>query len=314
MPMSLHAIDGDTNGGSSSLGNETKPVYIDSTGRFALGNEYYSTNDVYNKTEIDNKFSEFNGFIDAPGDGTITIKKNGFPVGSFTMNQSTSDEIDLIITEYEVFTGATASTDGTSGLVPMPIKGDDVKYLKGDGTWSTLGNASSADTITTNPVLEAANNKISVTVGGKKSNELTVPFATTSDKIYTSVASDNLTYYIPFVSNNSADYKDLKQNTNLTYNPYDGILNSLIITTTNLNSIDITATNIYIGDNKLEELFAPIEHYHNYLPLTGGTLIPENSNTPLTLKGTETSLDSWLAFSNNNGYLASVGVNYNKEL
>ena len=74
MPMSLHAIDGDTNGGSSSLGNETKPVYIDSTGRFALGNEYYSTSDVYNKTEIDNKFSEFNGSIDAPGDGTITIK------------------------------------------------------------------------------------------------------------------------------------------------------------------------------------------------------------------------------------------------
>lgn len=263
MPMSLHAIDGDTNGGSSSLGNETKPVYIDSTGRFALGNEYYSISDVYNKTEIDNKFSEFNGSIDAPGDGTITIKKNGVPVGSFTMNQSTSDEIDLIITEYEVFTGATASTNGTSGLVPSPIIGDDVKYLRGDGTWSTLGNASSADTITTNPVLEAANNKISVTVGGKKSNELTVPFATISDKIYTSNTSNNLTHYITFVSDNSDDYKDLKQNVNLTYNPYDGVLNALSINTVNLNSTDInstniTATNIYIGDNKLEEIFAPI--------------------------------------------------------
>lgn len=188
------------------------------------------------------------------------------------MNQNTSDEINLINTTYEIFTGATVSTDGTSGLVPMPIKGDDVKYLKGDGTWSTLGNASSADTITTNPVLEAANNKISVTVGGKKSNELTVPFATTSDKIYTSNVSDNLNHYITFVSDNSDDYKDLKQNINLTYNPYDGVLNSLGINVTNLNSTDITATNIYIGNNKLEEIFAPIIHYHDYLPLTGGTL------------------------------------------
>lgn len=314
MPMSLHATNVNASGGSSSLGSETKPVYIDNTGRFALGNEYYSTSDVYNKTEIDNKFNEFNGSIDAPGDGTITIKKNGVPVGSFTMNQSTSDEIDLIITEYEVFTGATASTNGTSGLVPSPIKGDDVKYLKGDGTWSTLGNASSADTITTNPVLEAANNKISVTVGGKKSNELTVPFATTSDKIYTSNVSDNLNHYITFVSDNSDDYKDLKQNINLTYNPYDGMLNSSGINVTNLTSTNIAATNIYIGSSKLEEIFAPIIHYHDYLPLSGGTLAPVNSNTPLNLKGTSSSLDSWLAFQNNNGYLASIGVNSTKSL
>lgn len=74
MPMSLHAININASGGSSSLGSETKPVYIDSTGRFALGNEYYSTSDVYNKTEIDDMLGGVNGSIEPPGDGTITIK------------------------------------------------------------------------------------------------------------------------------------------------------------------------------------------------------------------------------------------------
>ena len=35
-------------------------------------------------------------------------------------------------------TGATASTDGESGLVPAPDAGDQDKYLKGDGTWESV--------------------------------------------------------------------------------------------------------------------------------------------------------------------------------
>lgn len=34
--------------------------------------------------------------------------------------------------------GATASTAGTHGLAPAPAAGDQDKYLKGDGTWSTV--------------------------------------------------------------------------------------------------------------------------------------------------------------------------------
>lgn len=34
--------------------------------------------------------------------------------------------------------GATASSDGASGLVPQPLDGDQDKLLKGDGTWSAL--------------------------------------------------------------------------------------------------------------------------------------------------------------------------------
>lgn len=40
--------------------------------------------------------------------------------------------------------GATGSVAGRRGLVPKPAAVDNVKYLKGDGTWSALANASAA--------------------------------------------------------------------------------------------------------------------------------------------------------------------------
>lgn len=40
-------------------------------------------------------------------------------------------------TTYNVFIGASASEDGSSGLVPKPIIGNQSCFLKGDGTWST---------------------------------------------------------------------------------------------------------------------------------------------------------------------------------
>lgn len=39
--------------------------------------------------------------------------------------------------QIKVFTGATAETDGSTGLVPQPLKNVDVNhYLRGDGTWA----------------------------------------------------------------------------------------------------------------------------------------------------------------------------------
>ena len=40
-----------------------------------------------------------------------------------------------------VFTGATASTAGTSGIVPAPQAGDQNKFLRGDGTWAIPAGA-----------------------------------------------------------------------------------------------------------------------------------------------------------------------------
>lgn len=45
------------------------------------------------------------------------------------------DAIRALLTVME---GATASADGTSGLVPKPLAGDQDKVLKGNGTWGTV--------------------------------------------------------------------------------------------------------------------------------------------------------------------------------
>lgn len=37
-----------------------------------------------------------------------------------------------------VMIGATENTNGTSGLVPVPSAGDQLKYLRGDGTWAVV--------------------------------------------------------------------------------------------------------------------------------------------------------------------------------
>lgn len=49
-----------------------------------------------------------------------------------------NNEISATDTTYTHFTGATASTDGTQGLVPGPLAGDEGKFLKADGTWATV--------------------------------------------------------------------------------------------------------------------------------------------------------------------------------
>jgi hypothetical protein len=39
-----------------------------------------------------------------------------------------------------LFGGATSSTDGTQGLVPAPVAGDELKFLKGDRTWAVVSS------------------------------------------------------------------------------------------------------------------------------------------------------------------------------
>lgn len=52
------------------------------------------------------------------------------------------DETD---TQYSVMTGATATSPGTPGLVPTPTKEQRNCFLKGDGTWEELKEATEED-------------------------------------------------------------------------------------------------------------------------------------------------------------------------
>lgn len=61
-------------------------------------------------------------------DRVITYTKTDGTTGTLT-TQDTN-------TTYSVMLGATSSADGQSGLVPQPTKGNQGKYLRGDGTWA----------------------------------------------------------------------------------------------------------------------------------------------------------------------------------
>lgn len=79
-------------------------------------------------------------------------------VGSsvFFVVEKDPETYDLRLTEPEIpvfpstistyvtaMSGASASADGASGLVPTPYQGDEAKFLRGDGTWQTVSSGGS---------------------------------------------------------------------------------------------------------------------------------------------------------------------------
>lgn len=80
--------------------------------------------------------------IQIASDGkTISATDTTYTAGT-NVQISAGNVISATDTTYSAFTGATSSAAGTSGLVPAPVAGDNMKYLSGDGTWKTI-NASS---------------------------------------------------------------------------------------------------------------------------------------------------------------------------
>jgi len=72
------------------------------------------------------------------------------------VNENEYDDLNTALMKLENrpdFVGATSSEDGERGLVPAPLKADAEKFLKGDGTWSTVEGSEIGDgevTITVN--------------------------------------------------------------------------------------------------------------------------------------------------------------------
>lgn len=71
----------------------------------------------------------------AKKDIAAAIKNKGVSVPSDLTIDGYAAKINEIMVA-DVFTGATTTSDGTSGLVPAPTSADKDSYLKGDGTWS----------------------------------------------------------------------------------------------------------------------------------------------------------------------------------
>lgn len=98
--------------------------------------------------------------VSSPNDGVLTITQNGVTVQTFSADQATNVTAALTDTTYSAFTGATSGDAGASGLVPAPAAGDNTKYLKGDGTWSTVSTSGSYSG--GNGINIDANNEISI--------------------------------------------------------------------------------------------------------------------------------------------------------
>ena len=63
--------------------------------------------------------------------------------GKFTKVTANEDGLEFTNAPVsDIFTGATNSADGTTGLVIQPVAGDEGKYLKGDGSWDTVTSGS----------------------------------------------------------------------------------------------------------------------------------------------------------------------------
>lgn len=100
----------------------------------------------------------------AKTNGLYKVTIDGTGHVSSTVNVSKSDITDLGIpsqdTTYSNMIGATATTDGTSGLVPAPQKGEQWKFLRADGRWITPDNTTYNPVTTKTDGLMIASDKV----------------------------------------------------------------------------------------------------------------------------------------------------------
>ncbi len=99
--------------------------------RFAAGFEERARGLFAKKTDIPSS-------LPAAGGDAATV--NGHRV-----NADVPGDAKFSDTKYNVMGAATAQVAGTSGLVPAPEKGKQDAFLRGDGTWEILKEATDED-------------------------------------------------------------------------------------------------------------------------------------------------------------------------
>lgn len=103
------------------------------------------------KIKLDNMtFTPGDGFSGTLADAFTTIKVGGKSITAVAGKQiiefipETGIELQLDTTNYKmhisgnIMTGATSENNGTLGFVPTPEAGEQIAYLRGDGTWKYI--------------------------------------------------------------------------------------------------------------------------------------------------------------------------------
>ena len=125
--------------------------------------------------------------------GTVTGVSGVLPI---TSSGGTTPAIGI-----NNYTGADGTTAGTKGAVPAPGATDNVKFLKGDGTWADAGGTGTVISIT--PVADAGTGTAITTVGDitftgaggittsvNSSNEVTITGSGGGSGLWTTVGTD----------------------------------------------------------------------------------------------------------------------------
>ncbi len=99
--------------------------------RFSDGFEEKIKNIFAKKTDIPLE-------LPAKGGDADTVKGH-------TVNENVPEGAKFTDTTYEIMRGASASTAGAPGLVPQPENGKQNAFLRGDGEWALLEEATDAD-------------------------------------------------------------------------------------------------------------------------------------------------------------------------
>lgn len=106
------------------------------------------TNATSGKLYLGSKLISGSASIDSIGDIIVSsVGDKDILVYDDTQNAWVNADIFTVI---GTMTGATATTNGTTGLVPTPQAGDQNKFLKGDGSWASPVIATDSDIFTTN--------------------------------------------------------------------------------------------------------------------------------------------------------------------
>tara|TARA_R100000900_G_scaffold46905_2_gene37670 strand:+ start:967 stop:7857 length:6891 start_codon:yes stop_codon:yes gene_type:complete len=112
----------------------------------------------------DGKFLSTAGWTTMAGGGTVTSVSGNLPI---TVDNSTNPAIPAV--SVNTFTGATnAPANGTKGIVPAPSAAsqDYNKFLKGDGTWSTVTTSFSFDISDNVPATQTITDGNTITFSG----------------------------------------------------------------------------------------------------------------------------------------------------
>ena len=226
------------------------------------------------------------------------------------------------------FTGATSLTDGTAGLVPKPLAGDETKFLSGNGQWTTVSQynlpiASANDLggikVGSNLSIDAGTGVLSATVPTVNDATLTIQKNGTDVATFTANASSNATANISVptktsdITNNGSDntstYVEADELAAVaTSGDYGDLLNKPTIPAAQVNSDWDAASGVAQILNKPS--LATVATSGDYGDLLNKPTIPTVNDATLTITQNGTTAGTFTANSNTSTTVALTDTTY----